>query len=112
MHLPVGGRVGIVALRDRRVLALVVFTVDNGLVAHIEALAGPACGGQHGARAALRAAGACPRPRAAVARLGHVWGHLATSCSSSAGVLLTDGLNVLVFCPCAHNRAGAAGLIG
>lgn len=41
VHLPVGGRVGIVALRDRRVLALVVLKVDNGLVVHIDALAGP-----------------------------------------------------------------------
>jgi len=41
VHLPVGGRVGIVALRDRRVLALIVLKVDNGLVVHIDALAGP-----------------------------------------------------------------------
>jgi RNA polymerase sigma-70 factor (ECF subfamily) len=44
LHLPVGDRIGIVALRDRRVLALVVLTIgpDNGLVVHVDALAGPA----------------------------------------------------------------------
>lgn len=42
LHLPVGDRIGIVALRDRQVLALVVLTVEDGLVAHIDALAGPA----------------------------------------------------------------------
>ncbi len=41
VHLPVGDRVGIVALRDRRVLALVLLTIDNGLIAHVHALAGP-----------------------------------------------------------------------
>jgi RNA polymerase sigma-70 factor (ECF subfamily) len=40
LYLPVGDRVGIVALRDRRVLALVVLKIDNGLVVHIDALAG------------------------------------------------------------------------
>ena len=40
LHLPVGDRVGIVALRDHRVLALVLLTIENGLVAHIQALAG------------------------------------------------------------------------
>lgn len=42
LHLPVGDRTGIVALRDHRVLALVVLTIENGRVAHIHALAGPA----------------------------------------------------------------------
>jgi RNA polymerase sigma-70 factor (ECF subfamily) len=41
LHLPVGDRVGIVALRDHRVLALVLLTVEDGLVAHVHALAGP-----------------------------------------------------------------------
>jgi RNA polymerase sigma-70 factor, ECF subfamily len=41
LHLPVGDRAGIVALRDHRVLALVLLTIENGLVAHIHALAGP-----------------------------------------------------------------------
>jgi RNA polymerase sigma-70 factor (ECF subfamily) len=41
LHLPVGDRVGIVALRDHRVLALVLLTIENGLVAHVHALAGP-----------------------------------------------------------------------
>jgi len=50
LHLPVGDRVGIVALRDHRVLALIVLTIDNGLVVHIEALAG------EGPRAAVSAA--------------------------------------------------------
>jgi RNA polymerase sigma-70 factor (ECF subfamily) len=49
LHLPVGDRIGIVALRDHRVLALVVLTVDNGLVVHVEALAG------QGPRAAVSA---------------------------------------------------------
>jgi RNA polymerase sigma-70 factor, ECF subfamily len=40
LHLPVGDRIGIVALRDRRVLALVILKVDNGLVVHVDALAG------------------------------------------------------------------------
>jgi RNA polymerase sigma-70 factor (ECF subfamily) len=42
LHLPVGDRIGIVALRDHRVLALVLLTIDNGLVVHIDALAGEA----------------------------------------------------------------------
>jgi RNA polymerase sigma-70 factor (ECF subfamily) len=42
LHLPVGDRIGIVALRDRRVLALVLLTIDNGLVVHVDALAGEA----------------------------------------------------------------------
>jgi RNA polymerase sigma-70 factor (ECF subfamily) len=50
LHLPVGDRVGIVALRDHRVLALVLLTIDNGLVVHIDALSGK------GPRAALSAA--------------------------------------------------------
>jgi RNA polymerase sigma-70 factor (ECF subfamily) len=41
IHLPMGDRLGIVALRDRRVLALIVLTVENGLVADIETLASP-----------------------------------------------------------------------
>jgi RNA polymerase sigma-70 factor (ECF subfamily) len=48
LHLPVGDRVGIVALRDRRVLALVLLTIDKGLVVHVDALAG------EGPRAAVR----------------------------------------------------------
>ncbi len=40
LHVPVGDRVGIVALRDHRVLALIVLTVEDGLVVHVEALAG------------------------------------------------------------------------
>ena len=50
LHLPVGDRVGIVALRDHRVLALVLLTIDNGLVVHIDALSGK------GSRAAVSAA--------------------------------------------------------
>jgi RNA polymerase sigma-70 factor (ECF subfamily) len=50
LHLPVGDHVGIVALRDRRVLALVLLTIDNGLVVHVDALAGA------GPRAAVSAA--------------------------------------------------------
>jgi RNA polymerase sigma-70 factor (ECF subfamily) len=42
LYVPVGDRVGIVALRDRRVLALVLLTIANGLVVHIDALAGAA----------------------------------------------------------------------
>jgi RNA polymerase sigma-70 factor, ECF subfamily len=49
MHLPVGDRVGIVALRDHRVLALIVLKIDNGLVVHVDALAG------EGPRAAVSA---------------------------------------------------------
>ena len=86
VHLPVGGRVGIVALRDRRVLALVVLKVDNGLVVHIDALAGrPSCGGQHGARAALSCrTGPAPGPQSAA---GPGLGALGDVVSSSAGVL-------------------------
>jgi hypothetical protein len=40
LYLPVGDRVGIVAMRDRRVLALVLLTIENGLVVHVDALAG------------------------------------------------------------------------
>jgi len=40
LHLPVGDRIGIVALRDRRVLALVLLTVEDGRVVHVDALAG------------------------------------------------------------------------
>jgi RNA polymerase sigma-70 factor, ECF subfamily len=47
LHLPVGDRVGIVALRDQRLLALVLLTIENGHVVHVDALAGA------GARAAL-----------------------------------------------------------
>jgi RNA polymerase sigma-70 factor (ECF subfamily) len=50
MYLPVGDRVGIVAMRDRRVLALIVLKIDNGLVVHVDALAG------EGPRAAVGAA--------------------------------------------------------
>jgi RNA polymerase sigma-70 factor (ECF subfamily) len=50
LHLPVGDQIGIVALRDHRVLALVLLTVDNGLVVHVDALAG------EGPRAAVTAA--------------------------------------------------------
>jgi RNA polymerase sigma-70 factor (ECF subfamily) len=50
LHLPFGDLIGIVALRNRRVLALVVLTIDNGLVVHIDALAG------EGPRAAVSAA--------------------------------------------------------
>lgn len=50
LHLPVGDHVGIVALRDHRVLALVLLTLDDDRVVHVEALAGP------GPRAAVTAA--------------------------------------------------------
>jgi RNA polymerase sigma-70 factor (ECF subfamily) len=41
LHLPVGERVGIVAMRDRAVLAIVLLTIDDkGLVVHVDALAG------------------------------------------------------------------------
>jgi hypothetical protein len=40
LYLPVGDRIGIVAMRDRRVLALVLLTIRNGLVIHVDALAG------------------------------------------------------------------------
>lgn len=50
LHLPVGDRIGVVALRDRRVLALIVLTVEDGLVVHIDALSG------EGPRAAVSAA--------------------------------------------------------
>jgi len=40
LHLPVGDRVGIVAMRDHRVQALVLLTIEHGLVVHIDALAG------------------------------------------------------------------------
>jgi RNA polymerase sigma-70 factor (ECF subfamily) len=50
LHLPVGDRIGIVAVRDRHVLALVVLTIENGSVVHVDALAG------RGPRAAVSAA--------------------------------------------------------
>ncbi len=50
LHLPVGDRVAIVALRGRRVVALVVLTVDDGLIVDVDALAGD------GPRAAVSAA--------------------------------------------------------
>ncbi|TML14131.1 MAG: RNA polymerase subunit sigma, partial [Actinobacteria bacterium] len=46
----VGAADGIVALRKRRVLALVLLTIENGLVVHVDALAG------EGPRAAVSAA--------------------------------------------------------
>jgi RNA polymerase sigma-70 factor (ECF subfamily) len=49
LYLPVGDRAGIVALRDHRVLALVLLTIENGLVVHVDALAG------EGPRATVRA---------------------------------------------------------
>jgi RNA polymerase sigma-70 factor (ECF subfamily) len=49
LHLPVGDRLGIVALRDHRVLALVVLTIDHGLVVHVDSLSG------QGPRAAVHA---------------------------------------------------------
>src|SRR5207244_2931846 len=49
LHLPVGDRVGIVALRGQRVLALVLLKIENGLVVHVDALAG------EGPRAAVAA---------------------------------------------------------
>jgi hypothetical protein len=36
LHLPVGDRIGIGALRDRRVLALVLLTIADGLVVYID----------------------------------------------------------------------------
>jgi RNA polymerase sigma-70 factor (ECF subfamily) len=50
LHLPVGDRIGIVALHDRHVLALVLLTIDNGLIVHVDALAG------EGPRAAVSSA--------------------------------------------------------
>lgn len=50
LHVPVGNRIGIVAMRDHQVLALVLLTIDHGLVVHIDALAGK------GPRAAVSAA--------------------------------------------------------
>jgi len=41
LHLPLGDRIGIVALHDHRVLALVLLTIANNLVVHSDALAGP-----------------------------------------------------------------------
>jgi hypothetical protein len=42
LHLPVGDRIGIVALHDHHVLALVLLTIEDGLVVHVDALAGAA----------------------------------------------------------------------
>jgi RNA polymerase sigma-70 factor (ECF subfamily) len=42
LYLPVGDRAGIVALRNHRVLALIVLKIENGLVSHVDALAGEA----------------------------------------------------------------------
>ncbi len=42
VHVPVGDGVGIVALRDHTVLALVVLTIEADRVVHVEALAGAA----------------------------------------------------------------------
>jgi RNA polymerase sigma-70 factor, ECF subfamily len=40
LHVPVGEGVGIVALRDHTVLALVVLTIEDARIVHVEALAG------------------------------------------------------------------------
>ena len=40
LHVPVDNRIGIVAMRDHRVMALVLLTIDNGMVVHVDALAG------------------------------------------------------------------------
>ena len=40
LYVPVGNRIGIVAMRDHRVMALVLLTIDNGTVVHVDALAG------------------------------------------------------------------------
>jgi RNA polymerase sigma-70 factor (ECF subfamily) len=50
LHVPVGNRIGIVAMRDRRVLALVLLTFGNGRIVHVDAWAG------EGPRAAVSAA--------------------------------------------------------
>ena len=64
VHLPVGDRIGIVAMRGRRVLALVVLKIDNGLVVHIDALAGPgpSCRRERRPRIALKKSPARPPP--------------------------------------------------
>lgn len=49
LHLPVDHRIGIVALRGHRVMALVLPTIEDGLVAHVDAFSGP------GPRAAVSA---------------------------------------------------------
>ena len=53
LHVPVDDGVGIVAVRDHRVLALVVLTIETDLVVHVEAFAGegPTRRTQRGARA-------------------------------------------------------------
>ena len=40
LYLPVGNRVGIVALADHRVLALVLLTLERDRIVHVDALAG------------------------------------------------------------------------
>ncbi len=40
LHLPIGDRIGVVAMHHRRVLALVLLTIHRGLVVHVEALTG------------------------------------------------------------------------
>lgn len=50
LRLSLGDRIGIVALHEHRVVALVVLTIDNGVVVHVHALAG------EGPRAAVSAA--------------------------------------------------------
>jgi hypothetical protein len=42
LYVPVADRLGIVAVRDHRVLALVLLAIEHGLVVHVDALAGPA----------------------------------------------------------------------
>jgi RNA polymerase sigma-70 factor (ECF subfamily) len=49
LYLPVGDRIGIAAVRDHTVLALLLLRLDRGLVGHVDALAGP------GPRAAVSA---------------------------------------------------------
>jgi RNA polymerase sigma-70 factor, ECF subfamily len=41
LHVPLGDRAGVVAVRGRQVLALVVLSIENDRVTHIEAFAGP-----------------------------------------------------------------------
>jgi RNA polymerase sigma-70 factor (ECF subfamily) len=42
LHVPMGDRAGIVVVRDHRLMAFIVLTIEDGLVAHVEALVGAA----------------------------------------------------------------------
>ncbi len=62
--------------------------VDNGLVVHIDALAGGGLVRRSARRSGCPEAAGLGRPQGRSRRLGQVWGHLATSCRRQPASLL------------------------